>query len=134
TTFSNMTASAGLDAGRFTAFIGTSPDNLEKALSGLRHEIERITKEPVTESEIDSAKAYLTGNFVFDFQTNAQVAEFLAEAEIYHLGFDYLKTYPEKIRAVIIDDVTRVAQQYLNPDALTTVVVGPVDENSNLLS
>lgn len=133
TTFSNMTASAGLDAGRFIAYIGTSPDNLEQALAGLRQEITRITKEPVTEKELASAKAYLTGNFVFDFQTNAQVAEFLAEAEIYHLGFDYLQTYPEKIRAVTIDDISRVARDYLNPNALTTVVVGPVDESGKLL-
>jgi len=133
TTFSNMTASAGLDAGRFIAYIGTSPDNLEQALAGLRQEITRITKEPVTEKELASAKAYLTGNFVFDFQTNAQVAEFLAEAEIYHLGFDYLQTYPEKIRAVTIDDISRVAREYLNPGALTTVVVGPVDESGKLL-
>ena len=133
TTFSNMTASAGLDAGRFIAYIGTSPDNLQQALTGLRHEIRRIATEPVTPEELDSAKAYLTGNFVFDFQTNAQIAEFLVEAEVYGLGFDYLTSYPEKIRAVTLADVSRVAQTYLSPDALTTVVVGPVDELGNII-
>jgi zinc protease len=134
TTFSNITASAGLDAGRFIAYIGTSPENLEQALQGLRGEIARMAKEPVTTQELESAKAYLTGNFVFDFQTNAQVAEFLIEAEIYELGFDYLTSYPEKIRAVTIEEVARVAKIYLSPDALTTVVVGPVDELGNLIS
>ncbi len=134
TTFSNMTASAGLDAGRFIAYIGTSPGNLEQALSGLRTEVRRMAAEPVTAGEIDSAKAYLTGNFVFDFQTNAQIADFLIEAELYELGFDYLKHYPEMIRAVTIEDITRVARKYLAPDSLTTVVVGPVDELGNLLS
>jgi zinc protease len=133
-TFSNITASAGLDAGRFVAYIGTSPDNLEQALSGLRGEITRMAKEPVTAAELESAKAYLTGNFVFDFQTNAQIAEFLVEAEIYQLGFDYLRTYPEKIGAVTIEEVSRVAGQYLAPEALTTVVVGPVDERGNLIA
>ena len=133
TTFSNMTASAGLDMGRFIAYIGTSPENLQQALTGLRHEIRRMAAEPVTQEEVESAKSYLTGNFVFDFQTNAQIAEFLVEAEVYGLGFDYLKSYPEKIRAVTIADVSRVAQTYLAPDALTTVVVGPVDELGNLI-
>jgi zinc protease len=132
TTFSNITASAGLDAGRFIAYIGTSPENLEQALQGLRQEIRRMATEPVTADELESAKAYLTGNFVFDFQTNAQVAEFLVEAEIYQLGFDYLTSYPEKIRAVTIEEVARVASLYLAPDALTTIVVGPVDEQGNL--
>jgi zinc protease len=132
TTFSNITSSAGLDAGRFIAYIGTSPENLEQALTGLRGEIRRMAKEPVTAHELESAKAYLTGNFVFDFQTNAQIAEFLVEAEVYELGFDYLKTYPEKIRAVTIEEVARVASKYLAPEALTTVVVGPVDELGNI--
>jgi zinc protease len=132
TTYSNITASAGLDAGRFIAYIGTSPENLEQALSGLRGEITRMAKEPVTAQELESAKAYLTGNFVFDFQTNAQIAEFLVEAEVYELGFDYLKTYPDKIRAVTVDEVARVADKYLAPQALTTVVVGPVDELGNV--
>jgi zinc protease len=134
TTFSNITASAGLDAGRFIAYIGTSPENLEQALSGLRGEITRMAREPVTAHELESAKAYLTGNFVFDFQTNAQIAEFLVEAEVYELGFDYLKTYPEKIRAVTIEEVARVASTYLAPEALTTVVVGPVDELGNIVT
>ncbi len=132
TTFSNITSSAGLDAGRFIAYIGTSPENLEQALKGLRGEITRMAKEVVTAHELESAKAYLTGNFVFDFQTNAQIAEFLVEAEVYELGFEYLKTYPEKIRAVTIEEVARVASKYLAPDALTTVVVGPVDELGNI--
>ena len=44
-----------------------------------------------------------------------------------------LKDYPEMIRAVTVDDVSRVSRQYIAPDALTTVVVGPVDESGKLL-
>ena len=133
-TYSNITSSAGLDPGRFVAYIGTSPDNLQRALAGLRGEIVRIVREPVSPDELDVAKAYLTGNFVFDFQTNAQVAEFLVEAEFYGLGFGYLESYPEAIAAVTIDDLTRVSREYLYPEHLTTVVVGPVDERGDLLS
>ncbi|HNC43040.1 MAG TPA: pitrilysin family protein, partial [Acidobacteriota bacterium] len=128
TTFSSITSSAGIDPGRFTAYIGTSPANREKAIRGLRAEIERITTEPVSQEELDIAKSYLTGSFVFNFETNAQVAGFLVEAEVFNLGFDYLETYPEFIRQVTVDDVTRVARQYLDPVNLTTVIVGPVKE------
>jgi len=133
TTFSNITGSAGIDSGRFIAYIGTSPDNLEQALAGLRREIARIVAEPVTQEELDTAKAYLTGNFVFDFQSNSQVAEFLVDAEIYGLEFDYLERYPEIIHRVSVDDVTRVARKYLDPQRLTTVVVGPVDQNGKVI-
>jgi zinc protease len=128
TTFSNITASAGIDPGRFIAYIGTSPENLDRATEGLRNEIARIVKEPVSSSEVESAKAYLTGSFVFHFQKNLQIADFLVEAETYGLGFDYLEDYPEIIRNVTDEDVTRVARKYLDPEHLTTVVVGPIDE------
>jgi zinc protease len=125
-TFSNITASAGVDPGRFVAYIGTSPENLDRAVAGLRREITRIVEEPVTDSELESAKAYLTGSFVFDFQTNAQIADFLIETEIYKLGYDYLERYPELIRRVTIEEIARVTRKHLDPERLTTVVVGPV--------
>jgi zinc protease len=126
-TFSNITASAGVDPGRFVAYIGTSPENLGRATAGLRREITRIWEEPVTAEELESAKAYLTGSFVFDFQTNAQVAEFLIEAEIYDLGYDYLEKYPELIRAATVEEIARVARTYIDPERLTTVVVGRIE-------
>ena len=126
-TFSNITASAGIDPGRFVAYIGTSPENLDKATAGLRREITRIFEEPVTVEELESAKAYLTGSFVFDFQTNAQVAEFLIETEVYKLGYDYLEKYPELIRATTVEEIARVTRAYLDPERLTTVVVGRIE-------
>jgi zinc protease len=127
-TFSNITSSAGLDPGRFIAYIGTAPENLDRAIEGLRREIARIVEEPVSDEEIEAAKLYLTGSFVFRFQKNSQIAEFLLEAEVYGLGFDYLEKYPDLIGAVTVEDVTRVTRKYIDPQNLTTVVVGPIDE------
>jgi zinc protease len=133
TTFSNISGSARIDRGRFVAYIGTSPQNLDRALIGLRREIERIVNEPVMAEEIQGAKEYLTGSFVFDFQTNSQVAQFLIDAETYGLGFDYLQKYPITIGTVTIEEVFRVARQYIHPDRMTTVVVGPIDRRGNKL-
>lgn len=133
-TFSNITSSAGLDPGRFIAYIGTAPDNLDRAINGLRGEIARIVDAGVTEEELEIAKSYLTGNFVFRFQKNSQVADFLIEAEIYELGFDYLDRFPELIRAVTVEDVNRVTRTYIDPENLTTVVVGPVNEQDKVVN
>src|SRR5262249_41130184 len=35
TTFSNISGSSGLDPGRFIAYIGTSPENMERATTGI---------------------------------------------------------------------------------------------------
>src|SRR5262249_47019038 len=130
-TFANITSSAGIDPGRFIAYIGTAPENLGRAIGGIRSEISRIVEEPVSIEELETAKAYLTGSFVFKFQKNSQVAEFMVEAELYGLGFDYPERYPEIIRAITIEDVTRATRKYIHPDRLTTVVVGPVQTLNN---
>lgn len=125
-TSSNIADSSGEDPGRFYVYIGTSPENMHKALAAIRREIGRIVTQPVTRQELDDAKAYLTGSFVFDFETNSQVAAFLTEAEVHQLGFDYFERYPRLINEVSIQDVLRVARTHIDPKLLTTVVAGPV--------
>ena len=134
TTFASITMTAGLDPGRFIAFIGTSPENMTLATEGLLNEIRRIVDEPVTEQELQDAKDYLTGSFVFAFESSAQIARFLIHAEVYGLGFDYIEKYPEYIERLTIDDIARVAKRYLDVDNYTLVVVGPVDEKGKLLN
>lgn len=133
TTFASITASAGIDSGRFISFIGTSPENMKPATEGLVNEIRRIVNEPVSDQELQDAKDYLTGSFVFAFESSSQIARFLAHAEVYGLGFDYIDKYPEYIRAVTTSEITRVAKQYLDSENYTMVVVGPVDENGSLI-
>jgi zinc protease len=134
TTFASITMTAGMDPGRFVAFIGTSPENMKLATEGLINEIRRIIEEPVTAQELQDAKDYLTGSFVFAFESSPQIARFLVHAEVYGLGFDYVEKYPEYIRAVTIEEISRVAKKYLDSENYTLVVVGPVAEDGNLIN
>jgi zinc protease len=128
-TFASITMTAGVDPGRFIAYIGTSPENTGLATESLLQEIRKIIDEPVSASELQDAKDYLTGSFVFAFESSSQIARFLIHAEVYGLGFDYIEKYPEYIRAVNAGDIARVAKEYLDVDAYTLVVVGPIDEH-----
>jgi len=131
-TFASITASAGADPGRFISYIGTSPENMKAAIEGLLHEIRQIIKEPVTDQELQDARDFLTGSFVFAFETSSQIARFLVHAEVYGLGFDHIDKYPEYIRAITTSDISRAAAKYLDSEHYTMVVVGPIDENGKL--
>lgn len=128
TTYCHLARSAGLDPGRFVAFIGTAPENLTQAVAGLRAQIAGMTTTPPTDDEIEMAKEYLIGSYVFEFETNAQLAAFMLNAEIYQFGFDYPQQFPTEIRRVTAADVLRVARRYISPTRLTQVVVGPMTE------
>lgn len=128
TVYANITSTATEEPGIFTAYIGTSPENKDRAIKGFLHEIELIQKEQVSEEELENAKNYLTGSYVFKFETSTQLANYLINVEKYKLGFDYLRKYPELIRPVTTEDIQRVAREYLDPVSYSLVVVGKVRE------
>lgn len=128
TTFASITMTAGLDPGRFIAYIGTSPENTTLAIDGLLNEVRRIIEEPVSFDELQDAKDFLTGSFVFAFESSAQIARFLIQASVYGLGFNYGEKYPGLIKDVTADDISRVARQYLDTENYTLTVSGPMEE------
>jgi zinc protease len=132
TTYASITSTAGMDPGRFIAYIGTSPDNMKLAIEGLLNEIRRIVAEPVTADELQDAKDYLTGSFVFAFESSSQIARFLVHAEVYGLGFDFIEKYPPLIRAITAEDIARVARQYLDTENYCLAVAGPVGEDGTV--
>jgi zinc protease len=122
---SSITASAMLDPGVFAASMSTEPTNEEKAIQALLAEIRRIRAEPVAEKELREAINYLVSSYVFDFQTNGQLADYLLTTETYHLGINYRQRYPALLRQVTLEQVQQVAVRHLHPDRYTLIVVGP---------
>lgn len=127
TTYASLVGTAGMERGRVQAYIATSPQNVDQAIDGLLEEMRRVRVEAVTESELNDAKEYLTGSFVFAFETSSQIARFLTHAHVYGLGFDYVYRYRDYVNAVTVDQVRQAAFRHLNPDGYGLVVVGPKD-------
>jgi len=125
TTFASICSTAGLDPGRFLAYIGTDPRQRDVAIEQMIREIRKIRDEEVSPDELKAAQDYLTGSFVFKFETMFQIASFMVAARIHGLGLDYTRRFPEFIRSVTVADVRAVARQYLDPENLTIVEVGP---------
>ena len=103
--------------------MGTAPANAEAAEAGVLAEIDRIRAEPVTERELARAKAYLLGNLAMDRRTNARHAWYMAFFEVTGAGWDFPERYARAVEAVTVEDVARVARQYLVQP--TVVVVQP---------
>ena len=125
-TYSDMTSSSGLYPGRFSAYICTSPENGKAALKGMLDEIRDVAANGVTDEELETAKDYLTGSFVFDIQSIQLVARFLLSVEFFDLGPDYISRYPALIENVTREEVEQVARRYLDTVNYTTVIAGPV--------
>lgn len=124
-------SSFGLGAyydGAFRAFFQSRSEAVARATSIVLEEIDRIRSEPVTPEELATAKASFIESFTRNFATAAQVAGLFASFELQGRDFEYLQTYRENMAAVTVEDVRRVAQEYLHPDRLAILAVGNVDD------
>jgi zinc protease len=79
---------------------------------------------PVTTSELELAKASLTRGYPQHFQTVPQLARAVGQLSLFELPENYFSTFIPLINAVTVDDVSRVACTYLDPETCVTLVVG----------
>ena len=83
-----------------------------------------IRSEPLTSSELADAKSYIEGRAVLGLQTSIAFAQYLADREA--IGVEPpLDEYLRRVASVTAEDVQRVAQAYLDPDAGTLVLLRP---------
>ena len=104
--------------------VASSNDRVAEAIEVIRGEWARMREAGVTEEELDEAKRYLTGAYPLRFDSNAKIAGQLAG--LMEEGFTpvYLEERNALIEAVTVDDVARVAQRLLHPEALMVTVIG----------
>ena len=82
---------------------------------------------PITAEELAVGVAALTRGYARNFETAEQVARALTQIALYDLPDDYFATFVPRIEALTPDEVTRAAARYLQPDRLTTLIVGDLE-------
>ncbi|NOC85025.1 pitrilysin family protein [Ruegeria sp. HKCCD6428] len=104
--------------------VSSANDRIAEAIDVIRDEWARAATEGVTQEELDDAKTYLTGAYPLRFDGNGQIASIMVGMQMEGLPIDYIATRNDKVNAVTLEDVNRVAAELLDPDGLHFVVVG----------
>ena len=112
------------DGGDFEAVTNTRTAATGEVLRLIVDEFWRIQRERVNERELADAKAYLTGSFPLTIETPNAIALQILNVLFYGLPVEQLQTFRERVNAVSVDDIQRVARTYLKPDRLSVVLVG----------
>jgi len=115
-------------AGPFVLAAPVRNEVTREAVSEMLSELRRIQTGDLETLELDDTKNYLTGVFPATVQTASDIASRLVDTELYGLSDDYFDHYRENIAAVTKDDVTSVANKYLDPDRVVIVIVGNAKE------
>lgn len=115
----------GIDPGYFALYIASGAEKEEQAIQGLIGEIKNVLETGVSEEEVERAKKYIVGNYEISLQSNSSMASNIALNEIYNLGYDFYKKFPEKINSVTVDNVNKVAKKYLALDKYVLSIIKP---------
>ena len=91
-------------------------------------EIKRFQTEPVEADALANAKAKYVGDFVLALERPSTIAQYAINTKVNELPEDFYATYLEKINAVSIEDVNRVANLYFTADKARIIVVGKGSE------
>src|SRR5699024_10635647 len=105
----------------------------DSAVVAFLDEIHLIRDEKVSEEELRLAKAKYTGSFVRALERPSTIANYALDIETEDLPRDFYQTFLQKINAVTVEDVQRVAQKYFKPEEARIVIVGKGKEVAEAL-
>lgn len=115
------------DAGAWGVYIGTTPSQTETALNVIREELAKVMEEGIADDELDRAKGSMRGGLALSLEDSNSRMIRLGRDEL--AGMPHLSTDDrlEKLDAVTLEDVQKVAQEMYSTERLIGAV-GPFHE------
>ena len=112
------------ESGDFEASTNTRSEATGEVLRLIVEEFWRIQRDRVNERELSEAKAYITGSFPLTIETPDAIATQVLNVVFYGRPVEEVQTFRDRVNAITVDEVQRVARTYYRPDRLSIVLVG----------
>ncbi len=114
--------------GTFYAGVMTKSSTTAEAIDAITREIRRLQEEPVSQEQLEDTKAQMLNSLVFRYDSYEDVLNQRMSYEYRGLSPDAFDHYVEGVKATTVEDIQRVASEYLRPDKLEILVVGNKEE------
>ncbi len=114
--------------------IGTKSQTTIEAIEAATEDIDNLSKQPITDDEIQHAKDEILNAFVFRLDSPDKILAERMTYEYYGYPPDWLDKYQAEVKKVAAADVNRVAGKYLHRDQMAVLVVGNTKEFDKPLS
>jgi predicted Zn-dependent peptidase len=114
------------DRAAVTISFDTASSATAPALLEAQYELGRLSLQPPTAAEVESARNYALGTLATSLATQAGLASTLASLAGIGLDETWLREHPVNLAAVTVDDVAQAAASMLAPARFTGVVVGDI--------
>ncbi|MDF1663200.1 MAG: pitrilysin family protein, partial [Planctomycetota bacterium] len=112
------------DTGIFRVESFSANETAERAIDLAMEECQRFHSDGISQDELDSARAYLRGQFPTDVETPEQLAEWLLFFEMRGLESTYIRENFAKIEALTLDHANLLIRKHFALDTLQFVLIG----------
>lgn len=110
--------------GVFYLMSQTVADRTVTAIEALIDEIEKLQKEYITEEELEQAKESFLNSFVFNYDTPEAIVRRQLNYRFWDYPLDFLEQIRDRVADVTVEDINRLANQYLFPEHFIVLAVG----------
>jgi zinc protease len=113
-----------LKQGPFTIGLQTRNDQTQQALEVLNKTLNDFISKGPTPEELTDAKQNIVGGFAMRFDTNKELANYVAMIGFYDLPLGYLDNFQKNIEKVTVAEITDAFKRRVDPQLLQTVTAG----------
>ena len=113
------------DSGMHGVYVATAPDSTGAALDAIRSELRTVVDQGLPLDEVAMGRQQLKGQITLSLESVSSRMYRAASVELYDEPFRTLDEILALIDAISIDDVSRVASVYFDPERMTVVSLGP---------
>jgi predicted Zn-dependent peptidase len=110
------------ESGLFTITAWLEPNNLDRVEAIICDRLSKLASTPISEAELARCQRLLCNDHAFSTETPSQLAGLYGYYNVI-ANSEVALTYPQRIRAIKVEDLQRLASSYLSPHhyAVTTI-------------
>ncbi|RVT42666.1 insulinase family protein [Rheinheimera sediminis] len=120
--FERYSASGTFNIGSFT-----KTESTQAAVDLALKTYQRLWDKGIDQATLDSAKAYVKGQFPPRFETNTALAGLLGDMYLYGFNQDYINSFQSKVDQLSVAESKRLINSYFPKDQLQFVLIGKAE-------
>ena len=115
------------DVSSFGIYLSTNTKQSDRAQSLVLNEFKKIREKLVSDKELKKAKEYIKGNIVLSLESTTSRMFRMANSELYYNRFVTIDEITKMIDSVTSKEIIEIANEILEENYLTKIIISPSD-------
>lgn len=112
------------NAGYFVVGTDVKKEFTQKTIDEIYKEIEILRNQPLGDEELQTVKNQMLGAFLSEINSAFALADKFKSIHFHGLGYAFYQDFINTVNHIQAKEIQQTAQEYLDPDSMTEVVVG----------